>query len=183
MKALVVAVFVLSGFNLTVHAQVAAKETPELKALQSKYKTDTKAALKPIRDRYIAQCEALLRSFTTKGDLAAANAVQEEITAIKKAANDEAGGTAVSRRELEKEVVGHWTYGSDKVWLGIRNSGKAFLDKMVLNWKVGPENSIILTHPDKPGARITMEFDSAVESFTGKDFDGRRVSGTRRDRE
>jgi hypothetical protein len=174
---------ILGGFSVRAHAQVAGKETPELKALQSRYKTDVQAALKPLRERYLAQYESLARSFTTKGDLSAAVAVQEEINALKKAGNEDAGGTAVNRRELEKEVVGHWFYGSPKVWLGIRPEGKAYLEKAVLSWKVGAENSIILTDPQKPGTQATMEFDSRVESFTGKDFDGKRLSGTRKDRE
>src|SRR5438445_162172 len=70
MKIPLFAVMLLwSGLSITAEAQVEGKATPELKALQSRYKADVQAALKPIQDRYIAQSEALSRSCTTRGDL------------------------------------------------------------------------------------------------------------------
>lgn len=183
MKTLLAAVLMWGGLALVMHGQVVAKETPELKALQARYKADMKAAARPIQERYLAQYEALVRSFTTKGDLAAAVAVQQEIAELKKADKEESGGTATSRRELEKEVIGHWSYGSEKVWLGIRHDGKAYLDKSVYLWKVGSENTIVMFDPAKPSVKATLEFDSKVDSFVGKDFDGKRVAGVRKDRE
>jgi len=182
MKIPLFAVMLLwSGLVITAEAQVEGKATPELKALQSRYKADVQAALKPIQDRYIAQYEALSRSFTTRGDLAAAVAVQQEIAALRKAATEEVGGTAVSRQQLEKQVLGVWYYGSPKIWLSLREDGKAYLDKLVLTWTVNAEKSIVLTDPQRPGAHATLEFDSRVESFTAKDFDGKRLSGTRKE--
>lgn len=181
MRILLLSVVLISGgLSVRVQAQVAAKETPELKALQSRYKTETQAALKPIQARYIGEYEELLRSFTTKGDLAAAVAVQEEINALKESSTEEAGGRALPPDELEEEVMGRWFWGSPKLWLGLRPNGKAYLGQAVLEWKVGPNNSVILTDPQKAGAKATMEFDSRLQSFTAKDFNGKRISGTRK---
>jgi hypothetical protein len=119
-----------------------------------------------------------------KHNLPAAVAAQAEVDSIKKSASEEfGGGTRITHRELEKEVIGHWTYGSPKVWLGVRPDGKAYLEKAVMTWTVNSEKSVVLTDPGKPGLHATLEFDSRVDSFTGTDFDGKRINGVRRDRD
>ena len=182
--SLLMLVLVLSECSVMAQADIAPRDTPELKALQSQYRVDAQEALRPVRERYIAQCEALIRSFMAKHNLPAAVAAQAEVDSIKKSASEEfGGGTRITHRELEKEVIGHWTYGSPNSWLGIRPDGKAYHEKAVLTWTVNAEKSVVLTDPAKPGLHATLEFDSRVDSFTGTDFDGKRINGVRRDRD
>ena len=72
-------ILVLSECSLLAQADIAPADTPELKALQSQYRIDVQDALRPVRERYIGQLQALIRSFTARGNLAAAVAVQAEI--------------------------------------------------------------------------------------------------------
>jgi len=177
-------ILVLSECSLLAQADIAPADTPELKALQSQYRIDVQDALRPVRERYIGQLQALIRSFTARGNLAAAVAVQAEIDSVKNSPSEEVGGgKRITHREIEKEVIGHWTYGSPNSWLGIRPDGKAYHEKAVLTWTVNAEKSVVLTDPARPGQHATLLFDSRVESFTGTDFDGKRIAGVRRDRE
>ena len=165
-------------------ATATAQDTPELKALQSQYRVDSQNALRPVRERYVGQLQALIRSFTARGNVAAAVAVQAEIDAVKNSTKEDAGGgKPITHKEIEKEVIGHWTYGSPNSWLGIRPDGKAYHEKAVMTWTINAEKSLVLTDPAQPGKHATLVFDSSVNSFTGSDFDGKHVAGIRRDRD
>ena len=178
---------ILTASSYSLRAQgsdVAPQDTPELKNLQSQYRIDVQDALRPVRERYIGQLQALVRSFTAKGNLPAAVAVQAEIDSVKNSPSEDVGsGKRITHKEIEKEVIGHWTYGAPNSWLGIRPDGKAYHEKAVMTWTVNAEKSVVLTDPSQPGKHATLVFDSRVESFTGTDFDGKRIAGMRRDRE
>src|ERR1700727_992777 len=93
---------VLGESSVMAQAEIAPRDTPELKALQSQYRVDAQEALRPVRERYIAQYEALIRSFMAKRNLPAAVAAQAEIDSLKKSASEEfGGGTRITHRELE----------------------------------------------------------------------------------
>lgn len=173
-----------SSSSLRAEGEATAQDTPELKALQSQYRVDSQNALRPVRERYIGQLQGLIRTFSAKGNIAAAVAVQAEIDSVKNSTKEDAGGgKPITHKEIEKEVVGHWTYGSPSSWLGIRPDGKAYHEKAVMTWAINAEKSLVLTDPGQPGKHATLVFDSRVESFTGSDFDGKRIAGTRRDRD
>jgi hypothetical protein len=71
------------GWSAALLAQEPAKPPAELEALKHRYQQDIEAADKPVRDRYVASLQMLMRSLTAKGDLAGALVVQTELNAMK----------------------------------------------------------------------------------------------------
>ncbi|MDB6172924.1 MAG: hypothetical protein JWL59_2235 [Chthoniobacteraceae bacterium] len=60
-------------------AQTGTKEPPELAALQARYETDMAAALQPVQNRFISGLQNLLKTYTQRGDLPSAIAVQAQL--------------------------------------------------------------------------------------------------------
>ena len=73
-------------------AQVAPPAPAELTTLRTRYRSDLQTSREPIRTRYVASLDALLRSTTKNGDLDAALAVQHELNTAKGKAGTVSGG-------------------------------------------------------------------------------------------
>ena len=75
---LAVGCFPLSGFAQAPNSG----EPAELTALRSQFAADFKAATEPLKARYIADLQSLLKRLMDDGDLAGATAVQNELTTL-----------------------------------------------------------------------------------------------------
>ncbi|MCX6897164.1 MAG: hypothetical protein NT105_00555 [Verrucomicrobia bacterium] len=64
-------------------AQSATREPADLTSLRSRYNAEIEAAKKPVQERYVFQLQGLLKTFTLRGDLAGATAVQKELDLLK----------------------------------------------------------------------------------------------------
>ena len=65
---------------------------PELTTIRTRYRSDLQATREPIRTRYIASLDALLKTITKSGDLDAALAVQQDLSAAKGTTATVSGG-------------------------------------------------------------------------------------------
>lgn len=83
-------------------APAASASPREMGPLKARYAADVQVALKPIKDRYEKQLQALTKSLTTKDDLAGALAVKNEIESLS-IDNSTAAATA---------VAGYWRFGN-----------------------------------------------------------------------
>lgn len=89
-----------------------------------------------------------------------------------------AASPTIPRNVLEKELIGHWFWGSEKLWVSITPNGKAYLDTKVLDWSIGSDGSVTFVDTKDANAKAVCQFDIAGKSFTGTDFDGKPVKGT-----
>jgi hypothetical protein len=87
------------------------------------------------------------------------------------------GGKRITHKEIEKEVIGHWTYGSPTSRLGIRPDGKAYHEKAVMTWTVNADKSVVLTDTGQPGKRAMLVFDSRVGRLRGRILTGGGLLG------
>lgn len=116
----------------TAGEETAAKMSPELAAVKQRYETELEAATKPVRDRYAASLQSLLRATTQKGDLASAQAIQTELFGLTSKATlvgkwhfkCSAGN---GEREFLKDGTGRSQDGSKWTWI-------LHTDKVVLNY-------------------------------------------------
>lgn len=86
-------------------------------------------------------------------------------------------GGAISKETLEKELIGHWYWGSEKLWVAITADGKAYLDTMVLIWSVEKDGKVLFVDTQNPKSKAVCEFDIESKSFVGTNFDGKPVEG------
>lgn len=89
-----------------------------------------------------------------------------------------AASPTIPRDVMEKELIGHWYWGSEKLWVAITANGKAYLDAKVLDWSVGSDGSVTFVDTKDTNAKAVCQFDVTGKSFTGTDFDGKPVKGT-----
>lgn len=91
---------------------------------------------------------------------------------------DGKAGKALSKEELAKELIGHWYWGSEKLWVAITADGKAFLDTKILTWTADDDGTVTFVDTQETDASAVCRFDISGKSFTGTNFDGTPVKGT-----
>lgn len=84
---------------------------------------------------------------------------------------------ALPKETLEKELIGHWFWGTEKLWVAITADGKAYLDTKVLAWEVNRDGSVTFTDTADSKAKALCEFDIPDKTFKGTGFDGQPVKG------
>ncbi len=87
-------------------------------------------------------------------------------------------GNALSREKFAKELIGHWYWGSEKLWVAITADGKAFLDTKILTWTADDDGTVTFVDTQETEATAVCRFDIPDKSFTGTNFDGTPVKGT-----
>lgn len=91
---------------------------------------------------------------------------------------DTTSGNPLSKEELAKELIGHWYWGSEKLWMAITADGKAFLDTKILTWTAEDDGTVTFVDTKETDATAVCRFDIPDKSFTGTNFDGTPVKGT-----
>lgn len=137
------------------------------------------AATDPINRRYQSSLEQLLRRATQTNDLDTANKIKAEMTggaAEPQAATQFAGGP----RAIEKALPGQWNWegSSHKTWGTFVQNGEFRMDGITHGWKVSSNGTVTVTRPDK--TKATFQLSSDLKTFTGTNFDGQPLSGSRR---
>jgi hypothetical protein len=164
----------------SVFAENTPKETPEHKALKTRYQTDVAAATKPIQTRYISQLESLLKTFTQRGDLSAALGVQQELDAEKGPKPE--GDATLYHATKTAFIGGTWTWQStdpgDSSTIQFAGDGtSSHGGRGNTKWEATSNREITITHPTKGKAVIRLGPDS--RSFSGTGYNGKPVSGKR----
>lgn len=162
-----------------LRAQTEAKETPEHKALKSRYQADVAAAIKPVQSRYVFQLESLLRSYTQRGDLGAALAVQQDLDALKNARDVE---DPTAHRSTQTAIIGTWSWQStdrsDQNTIQFAKDGTGSHGaRSNTKWEATSNREITVTHPTKGEAVLRLSPDS--QSFSGTGYNGKPVTGKR----
>lgn len=177
---LLLLVTALSCALLPIHAETVPQDTVELKGLREQYHADLIAATKPIQDRYLARLQMLLRSYTQRGDLAAALAVQRELDALKGAQSE--ADTPTRHATQVAMPGGTWTWVStdpgDATTIEFDGNGTGSHGaRSNTKWKVTGDGEITIIHPTKGTAVIHLDAD--MKAFTGTGYNGKPVSGKR----
>ena len=92
------------------------------------------------------------------------------------------GNPSISKEALEKELIGHWYWGSEKLWVAITADGKAFLDTKILTWTAGEDGTVTFVDTKDADAKAVCRFNITDKNFTGTNFDGTPVKGTLREK-
>lgn len=137
-KCIVLICVCLSIFPRFSPADDDGHQPPELKELLSDYQTETKAAIQPIRERYIDKLKQLLQSELDKQDADAAAAVNRELKEM----------------EAGSPFAGKWTSHSDGVetneflpggtWSGVWNGGSHATG----HWTAVNDTTVAVTRSD-----------------------------------
>jgi hypothetical protein len=148
------ALLLVTLLSVAAAAQTQPAVPREMEALKARYEVDSQAALKPVKTRYEQQLQALMRSLTTKGDLAGALAVKNEIDSLK---------LAVSRNP-----VGYWRFGNGAA-IEIKDDGSVATSKDETaarwSWSNSAKGELRIRWSDHTDD-LTLSEDG--EKFTGK---------------
>jgi hypothetical protein len=171
-------IFVISTLSGTSLFAVPPLEQ-ELAQLREQRDKAIAAAAEPINRRYQASLEQLLRRATQTSDLATANKIKAEMTggaSAPEAATQFAGGP----RTVERTLPGQWNWQgtNHKTWGTFVENGEFRMDGVTHDWKVSSNGTVTVSRPDKTKATFRLAAD--LKTFTGTNFDGQPLSGSRR---
>jgi hypothetical protein len=171
---------IISLITLSSSALFAASPLErELAQLREQRDKAIAAATEPINRRYQTSLEQLLRRATQAADLETANRIKAEMTGgadTPQAATQFAGGP----RNVEKALPGQWNWegANHKTWGTFLQDGEFRMDGVTHEWKVSSNGTVTVTRPDKTKATFRLSAD--LNSFTGTNFNGQPLSGSRR---
>lgn len=155
--------------------QAAADASADLAKLRASYEADVKIATAPIRARQIEKLQALLKSYTQKGDLNGAVAVREELASLQSVTGPTEGKTGVDAttafRAALNETTWQWDHkGHPSSKLTFHADG-TFTNpnwKGNFRWRISGDR-IVTLDGDATGS-TKMTFDPGFTSFSGPDF-------------
>lgn len=168
--------FIVLGTRSLFAASPLERELAQLREERDKA---IAAATDPINRRYQASLEQLLHRATQTNDLDTTNKIKAEMTggaADPQAATHFAGGP----RSIEKTLPGEWNWEGQnhKSWGTFVQNGEYRMDGVTHGWKVSANGTVTVTRPDK--TKATFQLSSDLKTFTGTNFDGQPLSGSRR---
>ena len=181
MKHILITIALIGVASSTASAQTPAAR--EFQQLTEQHRKALAVAVEPVNRRQQTALEALQRRATQAGDLETALKIKESLKEL--SPNITADGAAAtagqmpSRREVEKAIVGGWTWGAPNKWITLSAEGTAVLDDIRMSWKADLDRVVTLTDKRDPKRKAKMIFAPDLSSYTGTDFSGKPIEGTR----
>ena len=162
------------ALSSSAFAQTKPKETPELKAAKARYQTEAQTALKPIQARHASQMESLLRTYTQRGDLSAALAVQQELDTLKSQSAAAPGSAAIaSKRALEAAVGQVWIPVGGGSYYESNKDRTGKCGGVRYTWEVESNGTVTFSEQGESKRQATMRLDTDLKTSTGVGFDGK----------
>ena len=144
---------------------------PELAAARTLFQSESEAALKPVRDRYLLQLQTLKKSATPQNAIL----IESEMKKV------EPANTQTPQQILKHALEGSkWAWGGGSITF---DPSFATNEGWKATWKITGAHQATLTlcpPNQRVGASAIFVFDEKVESFTGRDFSGRPIGVTKR---
>jgi hypothetical protein len=162
-------------------------KAPELDKLRASHEADMERAIKPYRETYQRELEKVRDTYTRAANLAAANAVQEEIDDAKSAGHPRSKAAASSASGKPPRLSGkapksEWYIG--KTWAEVKGPGPSWTfakggkgevvhskgGTAPLKWEVMPSGVLKVQHVESSGqgsVTIYISITSATEGICG----------------